>query len=318
MNKVFSTLVFLFPLILAAETIERIVAVVDNEVVLESDFKALEHKFKTPAMLDESLLLGGKTLGDLRKDRKVQLDYLINEKILESEVKRLNHSVTTERVEQEIKEMAKKNNVSVSDVLAAFKAQGISTSEYQSFLKSKIEKQALIEGEVVSKLRISDDEALAEYLKSTPDRKTTVNEFTVAHIFFNPKKAGAEAAYKRAEAVLQKLSAGGAFETLAEQNSEDPNFSAGGLLGTFKSGEFLPEVEASIQNLNAGETTSVVKSRMGFHIVRLLNKKLTSDPRFEREKEKIKASLFEQSFKRQMKSWLLSKREDAFVRINEK
>ncbi|MBK9324680.1 MAG: peptidylprolyl isomerase [Bdellovibrionaceae bacterium] len=318
MSKLVTVLLLIFPLALNAETVERIVAIVNSEIILESDFAALQQMFKTPAMIDESLIPSGKTADILRKERGVQLDYLINEKILQSEITRLNHSVTAERVEQEIKEMAKKNGVSVAEVLAAFKAQGISTSEYQSFLKGKIEKQALIESEVVSKLRISDDEALAEYLKSAPDRKTTVNEFTVAHIFFNPKKGGAEAANRRAESVLQKLTAGASFEALAEQNSEDPNYSTGGLLGTFKSGEFLSEIEASIQNLNAGQTTSVIKSRMGFHIVRLLNKKLTSDPKFEKEKEKIKASLFEQNFKRQLKSWLLSKREDAFIRINEK
>jgi peptidyl-prolyl cis-trans isomerase SurA len=318
MNKILCSLLFLLPLASQAEVVERIVAIVNNEIILESDFRELQHKLKTPAMVDEALISNGKTVEDLKKDRKVQLDYLINEKLMDSEVKRLNHSVTMERVEQEIKDMAKKNNVSVNEILAAFKAQGISTSEYQAFLKSKIEKQALIESEVVSKLRISDDDALAEYLKKNPERKSTVNEFTVAHIFFNPKKGGAEAAFKRAEAILQKLNAGEVFETLAEQNSEDPNFTSGGLLGTFKSGEFLPEVESSIQNLNAGQTTGIVKSRMGYHIVKLLNKKLTSDPKFEKEKEKIKSVLFEQNFKRQMKNWILSKRDEAFIRINEK
>jgi parvulin-like peptidyl-prolyl isomerase len=318
MNKILCLLFLILPTISHAEVIERIVAIVNNEIILESDFKTLQHKLKTPAMVDEALLSGNQTMEDLKKDRKTQLDYLINDKIMDSEVKRLNHSVTMERVEQEIKDMAKKNNVSVNEILAAFKAQGITTAEYQAFLKGKIEKQALIESEVISKLRISDDDAMAEYLKKNPERKSTVNEFTVAHIFFNPKKGGSEAAYKRAEAVLQRLSSGETFETLAEQNSEDPNFTSGGLLGTFKSGEFLPEVESSIQNLNAGQTTGIVKSRMGFHIVKLLNKKLTTDPKFEKEKEKIKAALFEQNFKRQMKNWILSKRDEAFIRINEK
>lgn len=317
MTKLLVSFLFLVPWISHAEIVERIVAIVNNEIILEFDFKDLQHKLKTPAMIDESLL-SDKGLDDLKKDRKVQLDYLINEKIMTSEIKRLNHNVTMERVDQEIRDMAKKNNVTVNDVLAAFKAQGISASEYQSFLKEKIEKQSLIESEIISKLRISDDDALAEYLKKNPENKSSVNEFTVAHIFFNPKKGGPDAAYKRAQAVLDKLRMGENFETLAEQNSEDPNFTSGGLLGTFKSGEFLNEVEDSIQNLNPGQTTGIVKSRMGFHIVKLLNKKLTLDPKFEREKEKIKAGLFEQNFKRQMKNWLLSKREEAFIRINEK
>jgi parvulin-like peptidyl-prolyl isomerase len=317
MTKLLISFLLLISFGAQAEIVERIVATVNNEIILESDFKELQHKLKTPALIDETMLFG-KSIDDLKKDRKVQLEYLINDKIMASEIKRLNHSVTMERVDQEIRDMAKKNNVSVNEVLAAFKAQGISTSEYQTFLKDKIEKQALIESEIISKLRISDDDALAEYLKKNPENKSSVNEFTIAHIYFNPKKGGAEAALNRAQAVLTKLRAGENFETLAEQNSEDPNFTSGGLLGTFKSGEFLKELEDSIQNLSAGQTSPVVKSRMGFHIVKLLNKKLTTDPKFEKEKEKIKSALFEQNFKRQMKNWLVSKREESFVRINEK
>lgn len=317
MNKLLLSFFLLIPFAAQAEVVERIVAIINNEIILESDFRELQHKIKTPALLDDSMMMG-KSIEDLKKDRKVQLDYLINEKIMASEIKRLNHSVTMERVDQEIKDMAKKNNVSVAEVLAAFKAQGISTSEYQNFLKEKIEKQSLIESEIISKLRISDDDTLAEYLKKNPANKSSVNEFTIAHIFFNPKKGGAEAALTRGQAVLEKLRQGESFETLAEQNSEDPNFTSGGLLGTFKSGEFMKEVEDSIQNLNPGQTTGIVKSRMGFHIVKLLSKKLTTDPKFEREKEHIKSALFEQNFKRQMKNWLQSKREESFVRINEK
>ncbi|RYZ92060.1 MAG: survival protein SurA, partial [Proteobacteria bacterium] len=196
MNKFALLIIAFLPIFASAEIVERTVAIVNNEIILESDFKSLQHKFQTPAMLDETLLFNNRTVEDLKKDRKVQLDYLINDKILESEVKRLNHTVTMERVDQEIKDMAKKNNVGTAEVLAAFNAQGISTTEYQAFLKSKIEKQSLIEAEVISKLRISDDDALAEYLKKNPSRKSTVNEFTVAHIFFNPKKSGNEAAFK--------------------------------------------------------------------------------------------------------------------------
>lgn len=317
MNKLILSFILMNAPVAQAEIVERIVAIVNNEIVLESDFSNLQHKMKTPALIDESLL-GEASLEELKKNRKAQLDYLINENIMTSEIKRLNHSVTMERVDQEIRDMAKKNNVTVADVLSAFKAQGISASEYQSFLKEKIEKQSLIESEIISKLRISDDDALAEYLKKNPENRSTVNEFTVAHIFFNPKKGGADAALKRAQTVLNKLQQGESFEGLAEQNSEDPNFTSGGLLGTFKSGEFMKEVEDSIQTLNAGQTTGVVKSRLGFHVVKLLGKKLTTDPKFEREKEVIKAGLFEQNFKRQMKNWLQSKREEAFIRINEK
>ncbi|UYL10539.1 peptidylprolyl isomerase [Bdellovibrio sp. SKB1291214] len=299
-----------------AEVVEKTLAVVNNEIILESDLKELQNRISKPGMIDDALL-DGKSADSLKKDRKAQMDYLINEKIISSEIKRLNLSVTNDRVENEFKDMAKRNNVAESELISVLKGQGINIAEYKTFLKEKIEKQNLMDTEIISKLRISDEDALNEYLKSNPNNKPAIDEFSVSHIFFNPKKGGSEAAYKRAETALSKLRSGENFENLAQQFSEDPNFSAGGALGSFKSGEFLPEIEEAIGNLKVGETTGIVKSRLGFHIVKLTTKKLTPDPKFEKQKDRIKAQLMEASFKRQLRLWLQNKRDDSFVRINE-
>lgn len=299
-----------------AELVEKTLAVVNNEIILESDLKELQTRIAKPGMVDDALM-DGKSVDTLKKDRKAQMEYLINEKILSSEIKRLNLSVTNDRVEQEFKDMAKRNNVGEAELVSILKGQGINIAEYKIFLKEKIEKQNLMDTEIISKLRISDEDALNEYLKSNPNNKPAIDEFSVSHIFFSPKKGGPEAAYKRAETALSKLRSGENFETLAQQFSEDPNFSAGGALGTFKSGEFIPEIEEAISSLKVGETTGIVKSRLGYHIVKLTTKKLTPDPKFEKQKDRIKAQLLETSFKRQLRLWLQNKRDDSFVRINE-
>ncbi len=320
MNKMIQKFVFGLLILAAplahAEIVERIVAIVNSELVLESDIRDLQKKLNKPELLDDSLLLG-KPVDSLKGDRKAQLSYLINQRLIESEIKRLNLTVTFDRVDAELKDKAKANNISVEELLNAIKAQGVDEADYKKFLKERIEKQSLMDTEIISKLRISDEDALSEYLHENPSSKSSINEFSVAHIFFNPRKGGAQAAYERAQAALEKLRAGESFEALAEQYSEDPNFTAGGSLGSFKAGEFLPEIESSIQSIGIGETTPIVKSKMGYHIVKLLSKKVTTDPRFERDKERIKAQILETSFKRQLKLWMDAKKDDSFIRINE-
>lgn len=301
---------------LAQRLVDRVVAVINTEIVLESDFKKLQSQLRNPSLMDESLLLG-ETFENLKSSRSLQLDYLVREKILDSEIKRLNLAVTSERVKQEIRDMAKRNNVTEDEIFSSVAAQGISKSSYQDFIKTKIERQQLIESEIISKLRINDEDALAEYMRRNPNKKTTVNEFSVAHIFFNPKKGGADEAYKRAERALTALRAGAdSFETLAEQFSEDPNFATGGFLGNFKSGEFLSEIEDSIHDLKPDQTTPIIRSRLGFHIVKLLGKKISTDSNFEKQKSQIISELMESHYKRQLKIWLQTKHDEAFVRIN--
>lgn len=300
-----------------AEVVEKTVAIVNNEVILESDLHDLQNRLKKPGLVDDALLFD-RTLDGMKKSRKEQLNYLIDERILTSEVKRLNLTVSMDRVESEIRERARRSGITEAEMFKIIKGQGLNQEEYKKFLKESLEKQALMDSEIISKLRISDEDAMNEYIRANPTNRSSIDEFSVAHIFFNPKKGGAEAALQRANSVLSKLRSGGNFEDLAQQYSEDPNFSAGGNLGTFKSGEFLTEIESAISSLKENETSQIVRSRMGFHIVKLLNKKLTVDPKFERQKDKIKADLMESSFKRQLRSWMQAKRDEAFIRINEK
>lgn len=314
MKSIFLTIV-LFSSVALAQVVDKVVAVVNSEIVLQSDLKNFEQKLSKNGMIDDLLLFGQKQ-DSLKNDRKAQMDYLINERLLDSEIKRLNLSVTIERVEQEIRDIAKRNGVSRNDLVAAIKAQGMNISEYQEFIKTRIERQSLIEGEISSKIRVSDEDVMAQYIRQNPASNTGIYEYTIAQILFNPKKGGAEAAKERAAKVSAKIKAGESFETLAEQNSEDPNFSSGGLLGTFKAGEFSKEMEGAVQGLEVGKTSGVVQSKVGFHILKLLNKKIITDPRFEKEKEKIRGELFEKSFQKHFKSWLENKREESFVRIN--
>lgn len=302
-------------ILVQAELVEKIVAIVNSEIVLDSDFKVLENKIKNSSMVDDSLIESG-DVSTLSGNRKAKLDYLINEKILDSEVKRLNLNVTMERVQQEIKEMAKRNGISSEEVLSAVKAQGMPVADYQAFLKTRIERQSLLEAEIISKIRVTEEDAFSEFLKKNPHAKNSVAEYKIAHILFNPKKNGIQAAQERASEVVNKLKKGEKFEALAEQYSEDPDFTQGGLLGTFKAGDFSKEIEDAIKNIEVGEVTPVLKTKQGVHIFKVLEKKSTKDPKFEKEKGAITAALVERNFKRQLKIWLQSKRDESFIRIN--
>lgn len=310
----FLTLV-LFSQVSLAQLVDKILVVVNSEIILDSDLRKFEQKLARGEMLDD-LLLFGQGAESLRGNRKLALEYLINEKIIETEIKRLNLSVTFEKVDQEIKDLAKKNGVSKPDLLAAVKAQGMNQSDYQDFIKNRIERQSLIEQEVSSKIRVSDEEVMSQYVRMNPQGQTGTFEYQLSHILFNPRKGGAQAAKDRAEAVLKKLKAGSNFEELAEQNSEDANFSNGGALGSFKAGEFGSEMEKAIQNLEVGQFSAVVQTKAGFHILKVLGKKVVTDPKYESEKERIRSQLFEKSFQKHFKTWLESKKEDSFIKVN--
>jgi len=303
-----------------ADVIERIVAIVNDDVITLSDMEKFSDRLRGGGLTDDLLIPDEATKQDVLKNREKLLQKMIDEKIIDSEVKRQSLSVPIERVEQEIRSIAKRNNVSRDDLKAALKERGIDFAQYQNFIKTGLERQSLIEKAVTSRIKITEDDVLAAYQAQTQNTEGQAFEYTLSHIYFQAAKdkGGAPAAHARAEAVLKKLKDGTAFEKLASEASEDPAFETGGMLGVFKPGELNRDLEQNVQKLGVGENTGVLPTQGGFHIVKLVRKRLISDPRTEGAREKIRAELYERVYKKQFQSWLEQLRQDAFVRINPK
>jgi peptidyl-prolyl cis-trans isomerase SurA len=297
------------------DLVEKTVAIVNNEPILLSDLKQLEGRLSKSGMIDD-LLLFDSTPDSLKKNTSAQLQFLINERIIDSEVKRQNLTVTMDRVDQEIREIAKRNGINKESLINTLQSQGINIADYQDFMKQRIERQSVVEQEITSKIRLSDEDVLAFYTNESGKRFKKINEYTLAHIFFSPVKGGEQEALARAERTLALLREGTSFDKLLSKTTEEEGASPNGLLGTFKSGEFSEDMEKAVRDLNVGDFSKIVKSRTGYHIIKLLAKKLVTDPEFEKSKDKYRGLLFEKVFKRQFKAWLDLKRDEASIKMN--
>lgn len=298
---------------LKAEVVDKIVAIVNDEILTQQDIENYKKKLQKGKFIDD-LIVSDKN--KLLKDRNALVDHMINEKIIDSEVKRQDLSVTIEKVDQEIKKIAAGNRMTTAQLTQELKKEGISFSEYQHFIKQRLERQALIQKTISSKIKITDDEIQNYYMNNFKGSSVTSYEYSLAHILFLPKGGDVKAAQKRGEAVLARLKNGESFETLAAQNSEDPNFSNGGFLGNFKSGEFLKELENAVVNLAPGATSNLVATKFGYHIVKLLSKKIVKDPVFESKKKDIQNILYEKAFAQQFKFWIEERKQSSFIKIN--
>lgn len=299
-----------------AKIVERIVTIVNDRPVLLSDVERSRIKLQREGLIDDTLMqIHDKN--KLVKDRQALVNYLIDEATLDSEVKKRNMEITVERVEQEIRNILRNKKISRAQLKDLLAEKGASMSDYQDFIKSSIERQGLVEREVSSRIKISDEDVAAYYLRTNGPSKNQAYEYSLGHILFLPGNGSEASARERAAKVIEKLKAGQPFEKVAEQYSEDPNFSQGGFLGNFKSGEMSKDLDESVRGLSAGETSPPVKTRMGIQILKVLKKTVTSDPQLDERKEQIRGILFADAFKRQFRSWLDQRRDESFIRLNE-
>ncbi len=299
----------------SAKVVDRIVVIINNEIITLSDID-LARKRLNSEMVDDTLL----QLYDqqsLKKDPKALKDYMIDERIIDGEVKKQGLEATIERVEQEMRETAQRNGISRAQLVEAVTRNGTKFSDYQAFVKTGLQRQSLIQKEIISRIKISDEDISTYYLKEKGIKSSQVFEYDIAHILFLPQNGGEAAAKERAESTLKRLkNSSTSFDKMASQYSEDPNFAQGGFLGSFKAGEMIKEIEAGVRGLPAGEISEVVRTRIGFHILKVLKRTLVEDPAIASEKDRIRGALYTEAFKKQLRLWLDRKREEAFIRVN--
>jgi peptidyl-prolyl cis-trans isomerase D len=125
-------------------------------------------------------------------------------------------------------------------------------------------------------------EDLQAYYDQHRDQYRVPEQIKVSHIWIKSPLPGADGkvddkaladAQHRAEDLLKQLKGGAKFEDLAKKSSEDPgSANVGGSLGWIGKGQTTPEFEKAAYALAKGQTSDVVKSSDGFHIIRLDDK----------------------------------------------
>ena len=139
---------------------------------------------------------------------------------------------------------------------------------------------------------VTDDELKAVYQQNIQQYQMP-NRVHAEHILFlTTGKTDAEVAEirKKAEDVLAQAKKKGAnFEELAKKYSEDPGSKTkGGDLGWVLQGQMVPEFEKATFSLNKGETSDLIKTQYGFHIIKVIDKETAHTKTFDEVKDSLR------------------------------
>ena len=137
------------------------------------------------------------------------------------------------------------------------------------------ETRSLTAGEVVNEILAEaevEQAAQAAYKEQFLD-VAAPDEYKASHILLETEE--------EALSVIEELNAGGDFATLAQEKSIDPAGANGGDLGYFGPGQMVPEFEAAAVALEIGGISAPVKTRFGWHVVKLFDVRKAEVPAFE-------------------------------------
>jgi peptidyl-prolyl cis-trans isomerase SurA len=210
------------------------------------------------------------------------MERMISDMLQEQYAKENGVRVDDTQLNLAITRIAQQNNfASLAEFRAKLEADGVDYKKFREEIRSEIISTRLREREVESKLMISEGE-VDNYLANKARIGSAGEEFHLAHILVVvPEQASAEkiqAARERAEQALKKLKGGADFAQVAAGTSDAKDALKGGDLG-WRSGESIPPLFMNeLQNMKSGQTSSVLRSPTGFHILRLVEKRSGNAP----------------------------------------
>lgn len=146
-------------------------------------------------------------------------------------------------------------------------------ADYQTPEKVSIEYVEFSQDDLTSTLSPMDEETLKQRYEEQKENFITPAKWHARHILVqvaeNAPPADVEAAQKKAQEMLAKIRAGESFEAVAKLSDDKANADNGGDLGWFGPGEMVDTFEDVLNTLSPGQLSEVVRTKFGFHIIKL-------------------------------------------------
>jgi peptidyl-prolyl cis-trans isomerase SurA len=252
------------------ELIDRVVAVVDSGVIMESQLNSRVEEILIRLKNDKA------ELPPLNLLEEQVLDRLIIEEIQLQLADRAGIKISDSELNQTLSRVSSQNNLSLEEFRLKLEAEGTSYKSFRDTIKKELIIQRVQRGKVGAKIDISEQE-LENFINSEEGRTQLAEQYNIQHILLSVKSGLSEieieAIENEAVSLLERLENGESFEKLAASYSAGQKALEGGFLGWRTSAE-LPSLFAEVvSGLTVGEVAQPVRSGAGFHILKLTEKR---------------------------------------------
>lgn len=252
-----------------AQVLDRIVGVVANDLILQSELDAQV----------QLLVINNKIDPNTPGLRKQVLQSMIDEKLIVAKAIEDSVTVSDDEVQQQLDNIIQQRVQQFGSEARLEEIYGMPMSRIRREYRDEMRKNLLaqkLQQQRFSGTQISRYE-VEEFYQSYKDSLPRVpEEVELAHIFMRLKVSdqARTVARNRIQSLLDSLKAGADFAGLARRHSEDPGSAAqGGDLGLVRRGQFVKEFEAAVFALNEKQISGIVETQFGFHIVQLLERR---------------------------------------------
>lgn len=315
-NRLLISALALTALVSHAELVDRVAAVVNNDIITLSEVEA---RIAPDAQRLRAEPDTAKRAALRTELMKKGTDLLIGERLMETQVKDLNIEVADSEIEMGMDDVKKQNNITTEQFEGLLAQEGYTLATYKNFMRKHLARLKLVNLKVRSKVKISDEDLKAEYARWAHDE---ANEFEVharhllVQVAQNATPEKAEQARLKAQALMEEAKKPGTdFAALAKKKSEGPSAADGGDLGFFKRGVMMADFEKSAFTLPVGGISEPIRTKFGWHVLKVEEHKSLSAPPFEEVKDQLRDRMLRGQLEKYTEQYVMELRAAAVVEV---
>lgn len=285
----------------AAHVTDRIIAVVNSELITLSELKA--------EVAAEEKRLQERYQGEELQRRLQQVEYMTLTRMIERKLqiqlaRAKGVDVTDEEIQRAVQELRRQGE----------HVDATNPDEKKS-LKEQLLLLKVVDREVRSGVMVSEAEML-RYYETHLSRFMLPEEYRISQILIVPRPTQDRAeARAKAASVAAALKRGADFAEMALRYSDGPGATRGGNLGFVRQGELVPAIERALAGLQPGQITEPIETPEGFHIIRLDEKKPPQFRPFAEVKNEIQGLVYQQKSEDVYQLWLADLKNRAFIEV---
>ena len=167
----------------------------------------------------------------------------------------------------------------------------------------------IVEEQVKKSAPVSEDDVKA-YYEDNKEKYVVPEMIKASHILTSTQE--------EAEKAKGELDRGAEFAAVAQEYSKDLTKDRGGDLGYFSKGQMIPEFEKTAFGLNIGQTSGIIKTRFGYHIIKLTDRKPAVYQSFDDVKDTIMTSIIRDSQRKSFDEFTNKLKDKAKISIDDK
>ena len=291
-----------------AETVNRIVAVVNDAVITEADVVN-----QMNALLEDPEARIPKE-ADPAEVHRVILRRLIEQQVILQEARRAGIVVSSDEVAARMDEFRQRFESDEAFQQSLAEA-GVSEEQLKESVRDQLLVQRVVDSSVRSTISVSPQEVARE-LEAHPELAKPGDRVRASHLLVRVDERRSEAQARVLIEDLHRQLAGGAeFAELAKRYSEDSHREDGGAMGWVAQGELLPELDTALFNLPAGQLSEPIQTRLGFHLLKAEERRSASSLPMTEANNTIQRHLYQQKYQAALSRWLTDLKRRAYIEI---